>query len=229
MISAAKASVVSRRRQKLTEHWPEYASEGSGLGLFMISACTFATLLAHPDSPIVRLVQNATLLRFLMGVAMGSTAVALIYSKLGRRSGAHMNPATTFTFLRLRKIEPVDALFYVAAQFVGAIAGVYVASIALGRWLSHPAVDYVVTLPGPYGQRWAFAAEFAILECSRLRKCTSGPTAPGVSYAPSFTTTIKNAAFFAAITHHQWARANKSKVRPPVTNSVSFRLFVRRY
>lgn len=299
MISAAKASVVSRWRQKLTEHWPEYASEGSGLGLFMISACTFATLLAHPDSPIVRLVQNATLLRFLMGVAMGSTAVALIYSKLGRRSGAHMNPATTFTFLRLRKIAPVDALFYVAAQFVGAIAGVYVASIALGRWLSHPAVDYVVTLPGPYGQRWAFAAEFAItfmlmsviLRVSNIPKLNryTGMVAgvlvmiyisieapvSGMSMNPARTIGSAFSAWnwtaiwiyftappFGMLTaaevylrsygarrvlcaklHHDnqercifrcnyaspMGRADKSKVRPPVTNSVSFRLFVRRY
>src|SRR5438034_10321781 len=97
LISTKTAPVPSRWKQKLTEHWPEYASEGSGLGLFMISACTFATLLAHPDSPIVRLVQNATLLRFLMAVAMGSTAVALIYSELGRRCGAHRNAETTVT------------------------------------------------------------------------------------------------------------------------------------
>ena len=73
-----------------------------------------------------------------------------------------MNPATTFTFFRLAKIEPIDAIFYAAAQFAGAVTGVYVASIALGGWLSHPEVGYVVTLPGRYGYRWAFAAEFAI-------------------------------------------------------------------
>ena len=162
LISTKTAPVASRWKQKLAEHWPEYASEGAGLGLFMISACTFGTLLAHPDSPVVRLIDDATLRRCLMGLAMGSTAVALIYSKLGKRSGAHMNPATTFTFFRLAKIEPVDAIFYAAAQFAGAISGVYVASIALGGWLSHPEVEYVVTLPGRYGYRWAFAAEFAI-------------------------------------------------------------------
>ena len=45
-----------------------------------------------------------------MGIAMGLTAVALIYSPLGARSGAHMNPAVTLTFLRLGKIAPVDAV-----------------------------------------------------------------------------------------------------------------------
>src|SRR5437660_3725993 len=73
-----------------------------------------------------------------------------------------MNPAITLTFLRLGKIAPVDALFYAAAQFAGAITGVGIASIVLGGWLSHPAVDYLVTLPGAYGPWWAFAAEAGI-------------------------------------------------------------------
>src|SRR5262245_19903158 len=114
----------------------------------MISACGFGTLLGHPASPIVRHVSNPTWLRMMMGIAMGSTAVSLIYSKLGKRSGAHMNPATTFTFLRLGKINFGDAIFYVAAQFVGAILGVMIAAVAFGNWLSHPSVDYVVTKPG---------------------------------------------------------------------------------
>ena len=144
------------------EHWPEYASEGLGLGLFMLSACAFGTLLAHPESPVVRLIRNQTVLRVLMGLAMGSTSAALVYSRLGKRSGAHMNPSTTLTFLRLGKVQPLDALFYIAAQFLGAILGVGIASIVLGMWLAHPAVDYVVTLPGRYGYWWAFLGEIAI-------------------------------------------------------------------
>jgi aquaporin Z len=144
------------------DHWPEYLSEGSCIGLFMISACGFGTLLGHPASPVVRYVENPTLLRMMMGVAMGSTAISLIYSKLGKRSGAHMNPATTFTFLRLGKIELTDALFYIAAQFMGAILGVLLAGFAFGSGLSHPSVDYVVTKPGSYGVAWAFTAEMIL-------------------------------------------------------------------
>jgi len=128
----------------------------------MISACSFGTLFAHPDSPIVHLVQKPALLRMMMGLAMGSTAVALIYSPFGKRSGAHFNPATTFTFLRLGKISSVDAVFYATAQFLGAIVGVATAGRILGSRLSHPSVDYVVTLPGEYGIAWAFVAETVI-------------------------------------------------------------------
>lgn len=147
---------------RTSTHWPEYIIEACCLGLFMISACSFGVLLFHPDSPVVRLVQRPVLLRMLMGLAMGTTAVTLIYSRFGKRSGAHMNPATTLTFLRLGKIEPMDALFYGVAQFTGAIAGVGTASIVLGHWLSYSTVNYVVTLPGPYGPAWAFIAEAGI-------------------------------------------------------------------
>src|ERR1044071_3353372 len=114
----------------------------------MVSACVFGTLLGHPDSPVVRAVGNPILLRMLMGIAMGSTAIAIIYSGFGKRSGAHMNPATTFTFWRLGKMESHDALFYILAQFAGGILGVSMASLILGTWLSNASVNYVVTLPG---------------------------------------------------------------------------------
>src|SRR5215469_13865877 len=82
-------------KRALTQHWPEFMIEGFCLGAFMISACTFTALLEHPASPVRTSVANADLRRFLGGIAMGLTAVLLIYSPYGRRSGAHMNPATT--------------------------------------------------------------------------------------------------------------------------------------
>ena len=100
--------------------------------------------------------------RALMGLAMGLTAIGIIYSPWGQRSGAHMNPAVTLTFLSLGKIAPWDALFYVLFQFLGGIAGVLLASVLIGPPLQHSAVNYVVTAPGPAGPRVAFVAEFVI-------------------------------------------------------------------
>src|SRR5713226_9052868 len=97
----------------LLDHWPEYLMEAAGLGLFMVSACVFATLLESPGSPARRAIPSDFLRRALMGLAMGLTAVGIIYSPWGQRSGAHINPAVTFTFLRLRKIEPWEAFFYI--------------------------------------------------------------------------------------------------------------------
>jgi aquaporin Z len=100
--------------------------------------------------------------RAAMGVAMGTTAAALIYSPWGRRSGAHNNPAVTLTFFRLGKISGRDALAYITAQFVGGAAGIAAAAMLLRPWIAHPSVNYVATVPGPGGPLLAFAAEAAI-------------------------------------------------------------------
>jgi aquaporin Z len=146
----------------LIAHWPEYLIEAAGLGIFMLAACVFGTLLGHPASPLVHAVPGPLARRALMGVAMGLTAITLIYSPWGRRSGAHFNPATTLTFWRLGKVAPADALLYGAAQAVGGIAGVALAAALLGASLAAPNVNYVATLPGPAGPLGAFSAEVAI-------------------------------------------------------------------
>ena len=104
--------------QSLREHWPEYAIEGWALGMFMVSASAVATLLEYPASPLHAAVPSPHTRLAIAGVAMGLTAIALIHSPWGRRSGAHMNPAVTLTFWRLGKIKRWDAVFYVAAQFI---------------------------------------------------------------------------------------------------------------
>jgi MIP family channel proteins len=155
-------------RQALREHWPEYLMEGAQLGLFMLSACVFVTLLYHPGSPIGpgtpigQGLESETLRRSMMGLAMALTAVAIIYSPWGRRSGAHFNPAVTLTFWRLGKVAGWDAAFYIAAQFLGGVAGVLAARAWLGAPVAHPAVHYAVTMPGTAGPLVAFGAEIAI-------------------------------------------------------------------
>src|SRR5204863_7807738 len=146
----------------VTRHWPEYAIEAACLGVFMISACVFVTLLEHPLSPARAALADPTLRRLLVGVSMGLTASGLIYSPWGQQSGAHMNPSLTLTYLRLGKIAPADAFGYVMAQFTGGLAGVLVARVALGRAVADAAVNYAATVPGPWGPGLAFLGELVI-------------------------------------------------------------------
>ncbi len=136
--------------------------EAALLGGFMISASLFASLLEFPGSPVHRAIPNVALRRALMGLAMGLTAIGLVYSPWGSRSGAHFNPALTLAFYRLGKIARADALWYSAAQFAGGVAGMLVALALVPRPLAHPAVNYVATQPGPAGTGAAFLAEAAI-------------------------------------------------------------------
>jgi aquaporin Z len=146
----------------LRKHWPEYLMEAFCLGMFMVSAGVFTVLFEYPSSPLHQAIPNPDLRRALIGLAMGLTAVGLIYSPWGQQSGAHMNPAVTLTFLRLGKVSKWDALFYIAAQFAGGLIGVLLTRAMLGGRFADPAVNYVVTVPGPAGVAVAFAAELAI-------------------------------------------------------------------
>jgi aquaporin Z len=148
--------------ESLKGHWPEYLMEAAALGIFMISAGVFTALLEWPASRVHQALPNADIRRALIGLAMGSTAMGLIYSPWGRRSGAHMNPAVTLSFLSLRKIPHWDALFYIVFQFLGGLAGVMLTALALGKCFTQPPVNYVVTVPGPAGNAAAFVGEFTI-------------------------------------------------------------------
>lgn len=146
----------------MNRHWPEYLMEAAGLGLFMISAAVTTAAFEYPHSPLHDLFPDPTLRRILIGIAMGLTAIGLIYSPWGKRSGAHLNPAVTLTFFRLGKIRGGDALGYIAAQFVGGTIGLWLVAQVLGLAIEHPDVNYVVTVPGSNGTAIAFAAETII-------------------------------------------------------------------
>jgi aquaporin Z len=143
-------------------HWREYGMETIELACFMVSALVVTALIEHPASPIRHAIGSPFVRRALTGAAMGLTAASIVYSPWGRRSGAHFNPSVTLTFLRLGKIAPIDALFYVLAQFLGGIAGVPIVAALLRSIVGDPAVNYVATVPGTPGAAAAFVAELAI-------------------------------------------------------------------
>ena len=124
--------------------------------------------------------------RVIIGLLMGTTAVCLVRSPWGRRSGAHMNPALTLTFLRLGKVAPWDALFYVAAQFLGGVSGIAFAATLIGPALGSPEVNYVATQPGTSGSMVAFAAELGISFVLMLTVLTVSNTARLARFTPYF-------------------------------------------
>jgi aquaporin Z len=152
----------SSPKRLLAAHWPEYLIEAGALGLFMLSASIFGVLLEHPMSWLHQSISSPHVRRGLMGLAMGATAVTIILSPWGQRSGAHMNPSVTLAFSSLGKIEPWDAVFYIVAQIMGGVAGMQLADALIAMPLHHAAVNWVVTIPGAGGWPEAFAAEFVI-------------------------------------------------------------------
>jgi aquaporin Z len=135
----------------LQRNWRIYLIEAWALGMFMVSAALFVILIEHHGLPVRDAVESPLVRRFLVGLAMGLTAVLLIYSAWGKRSGAHMNPAVTLTFLQLDRIHPHDAAWYMAAQFAGGTLGVYAFKWLTFDYIADPAVNYAVTIPGMDG------------------------------------------------------------------------------
>lgn len=128
-------------------HWREYLIEAWALGMFMASAAFFTILLEHPRFGAPGIITTPMTRRFLNGVAMGLTALAIIYSPWGKRSGAHMNPAVTLTFLTLDKIGRMDAIWYIIAQFAGGVLMIAIFKVFFHSYISDPAINYVTTLP----------------------------------------------------------------------------------
>jgi aquaporin Z len=143
-------------------HLPEYSMEAALLGLFMVSAGVVTILFEYPTSPLHQAIASADVRRFLIGVAMGSTAIALVYSPWGKQSGAHMNPAVTLTFYWLGKVKTQDALFYIFFQCLGGLVGVYAVALLFKALFTQPPVNYVVTTPGSLGWMGALVGELVI-------------------------------------------------------------------
>ncbi|MGL5098240.1 MAG: MIP/aquaporin family protein, partial [Planctomycetia bacterium] len=170
-------------RTALRKNATAFAAEAFGTFLLLVVIGLFATLLNAPAfgaadrlSPLTR--------RLAMAAVMGPTVLLLVYSPWGRRSGAHVNPAVTLTFWRLGKVAPWDAAFYVAAQMLGGLAGVFAVAAALGDDFTAPPLQWVVTLPGDAGPTVAFAAEAAVSFglMSLILWATNGPWAPKTGF-----------------------------------------------
>jgi aquaporin Z len=136
--------------------------ELTSMGLYLFFTCLFATLWQHPASPLRHLLTNNIVRRVCFGISVGATLVAIVLTPWGKQSGGHLNPAMTFTFYHLGKVEFWDAIFYGVVQFAGATAGVAIATALLLGAPGHPTIHYAATLPGMYGAGVAFIAEVAI-------------------------------------------------------------------
>ena len=146
----------------LRKHWPEYLMEAAELGIFMVCACSVVALFEYPGSLLHQFLPNPVSRRVLTGVAMGLTAICIVYSPWGKQSGAHFNPSLTLTFFRLGKIRAADALFYVLFQFVGGVSGVLLSLWLVGSPVRHASVNYAATTPGTHGLAAAFGGELLI-------------------------------------------------------------------
>lgn len=164
-ILSSRAAVAPTNASALSvfqRHWPDYCCEAAGLAGFVLCAGVLATLLEYPGSPLHQAIGSPSLRLLALGAAMAVFVAALVYSPWGRRTGAHINPAVTWSFYRLGRIGTWDALYYTIFQFLGAFVAPPLLLWVIGAPFGHERIRYGTTQPGPPGEWVAFAAEFVI-------------------------------------------------------------------
>jgi aquaporin Z len=148
-----------------------YACELAGTAIMLFLGISAVALMWGSGSP-VPVVPIPALRRLITGLLFAGGATAVVYSPLGKRSGAHINPAVTLAFWRLGKVPAPDVAGYVVAQTIGAFAGTAAAAFVWGDLAR--SIQYAATAPGD-GWTWlgalvaealcTFALVFLILVC----------------------------------------------------------------
>ena len=128
----------------------------------MFSVCLLVIVFDSPHSAVFRTIPNGIIRLVILASASGLIATLLIQSPWGKRSGAHLNPAVTIAFLRLRRVQPWNALFYILAHLLGACTGVLCILLIAGSTFSEAPVLCAITVPGSAGAFLAFLAETGI-------------------------------------------------------------------
>lgn len=103
----------------------KYVAEFIGTFVLVLFACGTAAVVGCST-----LDPNVAYL--LTALAFGLVIVAMAYS-IGNVSGCHINPAVSIAMLVSKKMSVKDFIGYVAAQFLGAIAGAAVLGYLAGR------------------------------------------------------------------------------------------------
>ncbi|KPK04269.1 MAG: hypothetical protein AMS20_08820 [Gemmatimonas sp. SG8_28] len=125
--------------------WPLFASELAGTGVLVLAGLSLVIVMFGDGSPMLQLVPSEGARRLITGFLFGTVGGSIALSPVGKVSGAHINPAVTFGFWLMGKLDVPIALGYVAAQLAGAVIGCVplLAWGAMGR-----SVAFGATLPG---------------------------------------------------------------------------------
>ncbi len=161
-------------------HWGEWVSEFLGTAILFGLGFSVVAVLVSPRSPVA---EHVAAVRFLLvGLNFGVLSGLIAVSPLGRRSGAHLNPAVTLAFWLRGQVHPHDLAGYLAAQFLGALLGTGLFALALGSWAA--SIHHARTSPAPVGAATGIGIEAALtlallvtvflaLDAERLMRWTS--------------------------------------------------------
>ena len=126
-------------------HFAEWASELVGTFLLLFLGFSAVVALTSPSSPVHGDVPWSGLRLVAIGLAFGLLVAAIALSPLGRRSGAHLNPAVTLGFWLRGHVHSHDLAGYTIGQLLGALAATALLRGVWGNWASR--IDDAATIP----------------------------------------------------------------------------------
>jgi len=147
-------------------HPLDWACEYVGTAGQLAVGFSVVAVLEAPDSPGREAISSGGLRLVLIGVAFGLLAAAVALSPIGRRSGAHLNPAVTFGFWLRRHTPTRDAVGYMVAQTLGALTAAAIFAAVCGSWADE--VNRARTIPAHGLPPAAVAGIEAALTCGLL-------------------------------------------------------------
>jgi glycerol uptake facilitator-like aquaporin len=169
------------------------AAEGVGTA-FLLMAVVGSGIMAE------RLAGGNVALALLGNTLATGAALVVLISVFGPISGAHFNPAVTLYFALRREIRPGMAGTYLAAQVIGAVAGVLLAHAMFAVPLLEVSTKH---RDGPSQWLAEFIATFGLL----------GTIAGSIRFSPALTPALVGL----YITGAYWFTASTSFANPAVT------------
>lgn len=113
-------------------HLTEWACELLGTAALLLGGLSAVCLDFGPHSPVRPVLASTSARLLLTGILFAGTGSLVALTPVGRRSGAHLNPAVTLAFWAQGKVHRHDVLGYLGAQLLGALAGTACLAAAWG-------------------------------------------------------------------------------------------------
>lgn len=129
-------------------HLAEWACELIGTATLVFVGLSAVVYDFSAGSPVARLIPSASGRLLLTGSVFAGAGSLFAITPLGRRSGAHINPAVTLAFWCTGHVHRGDLGGYVVGQLLGGLVGAGALRLAWGARGAQ--VGYGVTQPGPH-------------------------------------------------------------------------------
>jgi aquaporin Z len=125
--------------------WRLFFAELAGTALLVFGGLSVVIFMFGDGTPMARWLPNEYVRTSLTAFLFGTIGSTIAVSRIGRESGAHINPAVTLGFWLMNKLDARAASGYVLAQMLGAVLG----ALPLLAWRSMGrSVAFGATIPG---------------------------------------------------------------------------------